>query len=86
MTPMMKLLNQLLLAISEARMPVRLLVGSLALYPTDARAEIVLAATPIDLAQVLDIDKPVVRARYDYQDIDTPGLGGIVDAFLDARR
>jgi len=32
---------------------------------------------------ILDLDKPVVRARYDYADLDAPGLAGIVDAFLD---
>jgi predicted GTPase len=45
-------------------------------------AEIVVAATPVDLAAILAIDKPVVRAHYDYADLEQPGLAGIVDDFL----
>ena len=37
-----------------------------------SEAEIVLAATPIDLARLGGIDKPVVRARYHYADAGTP--------------
>jgi predicted GTPase len=51
----------------------------------DSDAEVVVAATPVDLATILDIDKPVVRARYEYADLGTPNLSGIVDGFLDAR-
>jgi len=46
-------------------------------------AEVVVAATPIDLAAVLKIDTPVVRARYDYADAGEPRLEGFVDAFLE---
>jgi predicted GTPase len=46
---------------------------------------VVVAATPVDLAAILDIDKPVVRARYEHADLGTPNLSGIVDGFLDAR-
>ncbi len=46
-------------------------------------AEIVIAATPVDLAKILELDKPVVRVRYDYADLEEPGLAGIVDRFLD---
>ena len=45
-------------------------------------ADIVIGATPADLAAVLDLDKPVVRARYDYADLEAPGLAGLVDDFL----
>ena len=38
-----------------------------------------------DLTAILELDKPVVRARYDYEDIDEPGLAGIVDRFLEER-
>lgn len=41
-------------------------------------AEIVLAATPIDLARLGGIDKPVVRARYQYADAGTPTLAEVV--------
>ena len=41
-------------------------------------AELVLAATPIDLARLGGIDKPVVRARYGYVDAGAPKLAEIV--------
>jgi predicted GTPase len=47
-----------------------------------ARADVVVAATPIDLAALIAIDKPVVRARYDFADAGEPTLGSVVDAFL----
>jgi predicted GTPase len=50
-----------------------------------ADADVVVAATPIDLAALLPIRKPVVRARYEYADAGEPTLGAAVDAFL-ARR
>lgn len=45
-------------------------------------ADIVVSATPIDLAALIAINKPVVRARYEYADLQTPGLGGEVSGFL----
>lgn len=42
-------------------------------------AEVVVAATPIDLNAVLDLEKPVVRVRYDYADAAGDGLT-IMDA------
>ena len=47
-------------------------------------AEIVLAATPIDLARLGGIDRPVVRARYAYADAGTPTLATVVAQRLDA--
>ncbi|HEX4994703.1 MAG TPA: GTP-binding protein, partial [Methylomirabilota bacterium] len=47
-----------------------------------ARADVVVAATPIDLAGLISINKPVVRARYDFADAGEPTLGSVVDAFL----
>jgi predicted GTPase len=48
-------------------------------------ADVVVAGTPIDLAQALDLEVPVVRAHYDYVDLDTPGLGDALNAFLAER-
>ncbi|MBI3105129.1 MAG: GTPase, partial [Candidatus Rokubacteria bacterium] len=48
-------------------------------------AEVVVAATPMDLASLIRITKPVVRARYEYADAGEPTLGGFVDRFLAAR-
>lgn len=46
-------------------------------------ADIVIAATPVDLAKILTLKKPVVRVRYDYADLQEPGLAGILDRLLD---
>jgi predicted GTPase len=45
-------------------------------------AEVVVSATPIDLARQLRIDKPVVRARYDVCELGEPRLSDLVDIFL----
>jgi predicted GTPase len=49
-------------------------------------AEVVVAGTPIDLAAQLDLDRPVVRARYRFEEAGSPGLGDAIDAFLGTRR
>jgi predicted GTPase len=48
-------------------------------------AEVVVAATPIDLARIVDLDVPVVRVRYDYADHGTLRLTDIVDSWADGR-
>ncbi len=45
-------------------------------------AEVVVAATPIDLARLVMIDKPIVRARYEYAEVGGLGLSAFVDAFV----
>jgi hypothetical protein len=45
-------------------------------------AEVVVAATPVDLTRLIRIDKPVVRARYEFAETAAPGLGGCVDDWL----
>jgi predicted GTPase len=45
-------------------------------------ADVVVAATPIDLAALIEIDKPVVRVRYEFAETEAPGLAGIVGDFL----
>ena len=47
-----------------------------------AVADVVVAATPLDLAALIALEKPVVRARYEFQDAGEPTLGSLVDAFL----
>ncbi|WP_270934742.1 cyclic 2,3-diphosphoglycerate synthase [Falsiroseomonas oryzae] len=44
-------------------------------------ADLVVSATPADLARLIAPGLPIIRARYDYEEIDTPGLGEQVDAF-----
>ena len=48
----------------------------------DGSKAVSVAATPIDLARILDIRLPVVRVRYDYADHGAPYLGDIVDRWL----
>ncbi len=50
-----------------------------------ADAEVVIAATPCDIGALIDIDKPVVRAEYEFAEDGEPGLGSLVDAFLDEK-
>lgn len=51
-----------------------------------SHADVVLAATPIDLARLGGFSKPIVRARYGYADAGTPTLATLVAQALDARR
>ncbi len=51
-----------------------------------SRAELVVSGTPIDLAQVIHVPQPVLRARYEYADAGEPTLGSFVDAFLQRER
>lgn len=48
-----------------------------------ADVDVVVSGTPVDLARLLHIDKKVVRARYEFAEMDEPRLSTIVDAFLD---
>ena len=48
-------------------------------------ADLVVAGTPIDLAQDLALDLPIVRARYRYADAGEPTLWRLVEAFLRQR-
>jgi predicted GTPase len=45
-------------------------------------AEVVVAGTPVDLTSVLELEKPVVRARYDFADDPANGLGPEIDRFI----
>jgi len=49
-------------------------------------ADVVVSATPCDLGALIDIDKPVVRAFYEFAEAGEPGLGSLVEAFLAERR
>ena len=48
-------------------------------------AEVVVVATPIDLARVIEIPVPAVRVRYDLQEIGRPTLEDVVGEFLTER-
>ena len=47
-----------------------------------ADADVVVAATPLDLASLIAIDKPVVRARYEFAETGEPTLGAVIDRFV----
>jgi predicted GTPase len=46
-------------------------------------AEVVVSATPVDLARLLATRKRIVRARYDYVETGAPTLSSEIDAFLE---
>ena len=48
-----------------------------------ADADIVVSATPADLARLIALRKTVVRARYELTEMDEPGLGRAIDSFLE---
>ena len=45
-------------------------------------ADLVLAATPIDLARLVRLDKPVTRVRYELDQVGGPPLMDLVEAAL----
>jgi len=50
-----------------------------------AAADVIVAGTPIDLGRVVGLNKPVVRARYEFAEREQPGLWEIVERFLERR-
>ncbi len=47
-------------------------------------ADVVVSATPCDIASLIEIDKPVVRARYEYEDAGEEGLEAVIQRFVEA--
>ena len=47
-----------------------------------ADADAVLSATPLDLAAIVSINKPILRVRYDYADAGEPTIGRLIGEFL----
>lgn len=54
------------------------LEATIAAVPSD----IVVTGTPVDLARIVAVNRPVVRARYDSADAGSPTLDDIVDGFV----
>ena len=48
-------------------------------------ADVVAAATPCDLSRLIEVNKPVVRVRYEFAEAGGPSLGDAVDRFIGAR-
>ena len=49
-------------------------------------ADLVLAATPIDLTRVLSLNKPVVRVRYDLEETDPAAFAEILRPVIERGR
>jgi len=47
-----------------------------------AVADVVVAATTCDLGALIEIDKPIVRVRYEFAELGEPALSGLIEAFL----
>lgn len=47
-----------------------------------AGADVVVSATPCDLSKLIDIEAPIVRARYEFAEVGEPGLGSLIEMFL----
>ena len=47
-----------------------------------AVADLVVAATPVDLARLISVSKSIVRARYEFAETGEPRLGDLVDDWL----
>ena len=49
-------------------------------------ADIVLAATPIDLTRIVRLDKPVTRVRYDLVPVGGPSLAAVIEPIVEMAR
>jgi predicted GTPase len=58
-------------------------VAALARTIAAADVDFVVAATPVDLARLISVDKPVLRARYEFAEMGEPALSGLLDSFLE---
>ena len=47
-----------------------------------ADADVVVSATPVDLAQLITVDKPIIRARYEFEEVGEPALGTLADCWV----
>ncbi len=48
-----------------------------------AECDVVLVATPIDLARTIHIKKPSVRARYEVEEVGKPAIGKLIERFTE---
>jgi predicted GTPase len=48
-------------------------------------ADAVIAGTPSDLPHLMQLNKPVVRAHYEFAEMGEPRLSGLIEAFLRSR-
>jgi predicted GTPase len=45
-------------------------------------ADLIISATPVDLARLLHLNKMLIRARYEYAEVGEPTLSSIIDRFV----
>jgi predicted GTPase len=50
---------------------------------TAVPADFIAVATPVDLANLLHLDKPCLRVRYEFAEVETPGLAGALDKVIE---
>jgi predicted GTPase len=72
-------LDRLLPAMGYGDVQLRELEAALNATPAD----VVLAATPIDLTRILTLTKPVVRVRYELEEVEGPSLRGLLQPVID---
>jgi predicted GTPase len=48
----------------------------------DSTANVIVSATPVDLAALIQLRKKVVRARYGFAEADGGGLSRLIEAFV----
>ena len=65
-------------AVGYSQAQITALAQTIAASPVD----VVVAATPIDLARLMSIERPVVRAVYEFAEAGEPKLSDLLDAFL----
>jgi predicted GTPase len=61
-------------------------IAALAATLNAADADVIVAGTPVDLAGLMELNKPIVRARYEFVELEQPGLWDAVEQFLDRRK
>ncbi len=47
-----------------------------------ADCDTVITGTPIDISKIININKPIVRAKYELQEISKPGLTDLISKFI----
>ncbi len=58
-------------------------LAALAATINAAAVDVVISATPVDLAHLVRIDKPMIRAHYGFAEAGGPTLASAIDAFLE---
>ena len=47
-----------------------------------ADVDVIVSATPCNLDALIELNKPVVRARYEFSEVGEPALSSLVECFL----